>query len=300
MVDWVGLPVARKGLVAAILGREVVRTVARDLSAAQIPIMPLKGVLLQQLVYARDPSRRSISDVDLLVPAAQFEPALEILLSKGYQPLFASRSLIEVALRSPLGLTVDLHRRLFSPFRYRLREVEVFHRARLDKELFGVQVTVAHPLDTLAHLVGKWVSDQGHFEAASRAEDLGLLVKFYDLNAPRAAAHLEAMGMARAARFVFSELQTLAPFFTRGLAALEPDPVGSACVRAAGQFLRQGRRGMPSIASAHLLNSSLPQGIRSLVAVASKRGKFEWARRSAKATPRTMRPFFSRNRLRRK
>lgn len=242
--------------------------------------MPLKGVLLQHLLYA-DPAERLVSDVDVLVPEDRFEAAIEALLADGFELQKVGRSLIEVALRSPKGLAVDLHRSLFSPARYKLSTAGVFRRSTLDERSFGVPVHVAHPHDTAAHLLGKFVSDHVVDEAEFRLTELFRWVEHTRIEPVAFAEHLRAAGLARAARYALAcgHRQLGSPFFGQALSALPADPVGAACALVARELMPrlQGTRLSPL--PAHLLNSSLPRAGASLARSAINR--FRHARRRA-------------------
>jgi hypothetical protein len=188
-----------RGFALSVLGREALIAVARDLRPEGIPVMPLKGVLLQLLTYT-DPAARLISDVDVLVPPAHFEAAVERLLRAGYRLIGVGRSGIEVALRSPLGITIDLHQRLFCAGRFRLSAAGVLRRARRDTRL-GAPLWWPDGRDVLAHLIGKWVTDHRQADV-ERARDLAVAAAHYVLPAPVLAAHLERHGLTRAAHYV--------------------------------------------------------------------------------------------------
>lgn len=220
--------------------------------------MPLKGVLFQLLLYA-DPADRLLSDVDLLVPSEDFPAAIEALVAAGFEPEKIGRSLIEVALRSPRGLSVDLHRQLFSPGRYRLSTRAVFARASRDDRLLGVPLQIADPYDTAAHLIGKYVSDHVSSEAPARLAELGQWVEHSHLDPARLARHARACGMARAARHVFGQgaASDERVFFAAALAALPFDPLGHACARLAGVLMPSVDGTALAPLPAHLLNTSL-------------------------------------------
>src|SRR6266511_5085875 len=101
-----------RAFTASVIARETLREVARALGDSGIPVMPLKGVLFQLVLYA-DPAERRLCDVDVLVPESRFAEAIAILMQHGYRPESAGPSWIEAAFRSPRGLPLDLHRRVF-------------------------------------------------------------------------------------------------------------------------------------------------------------------------------------------
>jgi Uncharacterised nucleotidyltransferase len=252
--------VERRSFVKAVLARETLRDAALALHARGIPLVPLKGVLFQQVLYT-DPAQRLLTDVDVLVRERDFGSAIGALRDARFDVQHAARSLIGVALRSPRGLTVDLHRRLFSRARYRLSTESVFARATRDEALLGVPVHLAHPYDTAAHLIGKFVSDHVLEERVPRLDELLLWAQRYRIDPADLARHLQANGLGRAARYTLgcgAELLGDA-FFRDALAALPRDPVGWACARAARHLMPRWRATAFAAAPAHLLNSSLPR-----------------------------------------
>jgi hypothetical protein len=246
-----------------IAAKEILRIAATALGGQGIAVMPLEGVLFQQLLYP-DPTERALSDVDVLVPTADFPRAIAVLCAEGFKPVSVGRSFIEVSLASPRGLAVDLHRRLFCRARYSLSTAAVFERATRDERLLGVPIYIAHPHDTAAHLIGKFVSD--HFvsehvvdgalprllELARWADHCGIIPK-------RLARHLDASGLARAARHTLQRGVDLTddPFFPAVLAELPRDPVGELCVSLARRLMPRLDGTWLAAAPAQLLNASL-------------------------------------------
>ncbi|HET9955195.1 MAG TPA: nucleotidyltransferase family protein [Polyangiaceae bacterium] len=252
------LPVPVRRFALSVLASEILRDVAVTLQARGIPVMPLKGVLFQRLLYA-DPTERLLSDVDVLVPESEFEVAIQALRDASFCAPRVGRSLVEVALRSPKGLDVDLHRRLFSPARYRLETDAVFRRATRDDRLLGVPLYIAHPLDTAAHLIGKFVSDHVVADSLKRLRELLLWVEHCDIQPEALASHLDAHGLSRAARYALGCGNEVLgnPFFSATLAALPPDPIGRACAHVARSLMPRWRRTPLAAAPSHLLNDSI-------------------------------------------
>jgi hypothetical protein len=251
----------RRRFTIAVLASEILRDAARALGAVGIPVMPLKGVLLQRVLYA-DPAERLMSDVDVLVPEHQFGQAITALLGAGFRPQKVGRSLIEVALSSPKGLAIDLHRRLFSLGRYRLTTEAVFRRAAPDESLFGVPLHIAHPHDTAAHLIGKLVSDHAVSDAVPRLEELARWAAHAQIDPAELAQHLARSVLGRAARYTSAMGTELigGPFFPALLRALPADPVGQACARLARSVLPRLDGTALAPVAAHLLNESLARG----------------------------------------
>jgi hypothetical protein len=275
------------------MAREVLRDVAAVLAREGIPVMPLKGVLFQLLLYG-DPAERALLDVDVLVPRRCFGRAIRALIRAGFRPRSASVSLIEGALWSPRGMLVDLHRQLFSRGRYKLSTDAVFRRATRDDRLLGVPLQLAHPHDTAAHLIGKFVSDHEGSEPLQRLEELARWAQRCSIDPWRLARHLALCGMARAGRYTLQRGCELSadPFFPAALAGLPADPLGRACARLArGLMLELGDGGWGAL-PAHLLNTSLPSGGVSLAWSALERLRHSWLTRRAGAGDGDWSPFF--------
>ncbi|MCB1056470.1 MAG: nucleotidyltransferase family protein [Acidobacteria bacterium] len=99
---------------ALALGTEAL---TRPLRGAGIPVLLLKGAALLRTVYG-DPGRRSMGDVDLLVPPERWREALQVVRSTGAEAYDAPGRAVtlehfhELHLRLPAGGVVDLHRGL--------------------------------------------------------------------------------------------------------------------------------------------------------------------------------------------
>jgi hypothetical protein len=177
-------------------------------------------------------------------------------------PLSAGRSLIEVALRSPQGITVDLHYRLFSFGRYGLTTADLFHRAQRDESYVRAPLWMPYGLDVLSHLIGKWVSDQLSGDVSrrhhvSRAVDIALAYTHYGRPAKQLAQHLRRYGLGRAARFALPRAARLTgdASLLDPIAFLPRDPLAPAYLTS-GEL---GFRHLPptwSALPAHLLNGS--------------------------------------------
>jgi hypothetical protein len=277
-----------------VIARETLREVASLLVDRGIPVMPLKGVLFQLTLYA-DPAERRLTDVDVLVPEGRFVDAIDVLVQHGYRPVSAGPSWIEAAFRSPRGLPLDLHRRVFCPRRYRMGTDELFLRATRDEALLGVPLWIQQPLDTLAHLVGKFVSDHVHSAAVPRLAELEKLVDHHGLEPAAAARHLGHCGLARAARHVLSRgsRERRHAFYDAALAALPAAALDGAVVRVAGRLSRQLEHGRLAPLSSHLLNTSLLQGAHSLALAAAYAGQHALLARAGGAGGGYWAPFFS-------
>ena len=283
-----------RAFAASVIARETLRDVARLMHEARIPLMPLKGVLFQLMLYA-DPAERSLCDVDVLVPERHFVRAIDILMQHGFRPFSAGPSWIEASFDAPRGLPLDLHRRVFCPLRYRMPTDDIFFRATVNRELLGVPLWIQNPLDTLAHLVGKFVSDHVHSGAAPRLAELEKLVDHHFITAAPAVRHLLRAGLGRAALHVFSRgaAERSHPFHAAALAALPKGIVSSAVVDLAGQLSARLEEGRLAPLSAHLLNTSLLRGATSLALAVTYAAKYARLSRAQGASGGYWAPFFS-------
>ena len=68
-----------------LLRAGLLRRVASTLAASGIPVMPLKGALFAYWIYD-DPEERLGGDIDVLVPGAAFEQAMNVLTALGFVP----------------------------------------------------------------------------------------------------------------------------------------------------------------------------------------------------------------------
>lgn len=245
------LAAAARRYTAAVVAREVVRDVVVCLG--DIDVMPLKGVLLQQLVY--DPADRSLRDVDIAVRSRDFKTACGRLLEKGYVLVREEHGGYEVTLRTDrFPLCVDLHRRFAASRRFRLTPNAMFSRGRVDEELFGCRVVIPDDYDVYSHLLAHSALDYVGGAGWHRPEDLTRLAAARHLAPAACARRLEEAGLARWARFA---LRPSAPtgqgaFAHSVVANLKPDSVGEAWATLA--------------ATVHALDSS-PPFLRSVTSV---------------------------------
>jgi hypothetical protein len=158
--------------------------------------MPLKGVLLQKLVY-RDESFRPIVDVDLLVPEARFFEAYAELRGAGFTDERWELGRWQVTLRNPTGppLGVDLHRRLARTSRARLTAAGMFQRGTIDTQLFGAPVVLPCPDDLFAHLLLHATLHWLNLGRLHRPRDFEEVARALALDPERCAKHLADQGL---------------------------------------------------------------------------------------------------------
>lgn len=252
----------KRALASYLIGRSVLQKCVSVLAPLGIPVVPLKGIWLQQFVY-RDHTTRLITDVDVLVPHAEYERARHALVRAGWKPHVEDVSESSY-LAEGLPLAVDLHLDLYTRGAFRTSLDAIFARARPDTEAFGCPVLLPDPLDVLSHLVGHalkggsaWAGEGNEFT------DIPRLAQAFALSPQACAARLVENGLARAARFVLplTAAHDPAGFGARTLASLPPDPIGAGLAHIA----RRWQRTQPNHPRAHtmvgfMLDSSLWRG----------------------------------------
>jgi hypothetical protein len=184
-------------------GPALVKRVAEILQKQGIPLMPLKGVLLQKLVYGEQ-TFRPISDVDILVPEAQFPEACRALRREGFTEEHWELGGWQVTLRDPTGppLGVDLHRRIARTSRARLSPEGMFQRGVRDAHVFGVPVTLPCPEDLFAHLLLHATLHWLKQSSLHRPQDFEWTAGALALDVDRCARHLSEQGLLIHARLM--------------------------------------------------------------------------------------------------
>jgi Uncharacterised nucleotidyltransferase len=189
-----------------VAGPNLVRDVAAVLASEHIPIMPLKGVLLQAIVYKT--SFRPMADVDLLVPPDSFERARSALRRAGFEVLGIGRDIFR---RPGSILEVDLHRNLSMPSRSRLSAEDMFLRGRSDVDLFGVPVVVPDARDLYAHLLLHLTLDWLIRGGLHHPQDFEAVPDALGLSVSSVAEHLRTVGLEPHAYLMLPLLEPLNP-----------------------------------------------------------------------------------------
>jgi len=248
-------------LAAALIARHDFAHAVRLLNEVGIIPMPLKGVLLQHIVY-QDPSDRLLSDADLLVPPGRFEEALAALRRAGHRIDPEGRA--GVSTKGPdAQLEVDVHRRPFSPGLYNLSGSDLFSGGSIDKKIFGAVVVLPDPADLYAHLIGNFAKGRHGAEAKPQLRDFSVVASRFNLAAQPIARHLERHGLARAARYALPHVHDA--FSDAVLRALRVDRIGHASAAVARRITSQvGSAGRLSLVAPHLVNRSLARGVLSV------------------------------------
>lgn len=255
---------ARRRAATSLAATGLVADVAEKLASSGIAVMPVKGALLQHWLY-EDPSERPLTDVDLLVRPGALQQATELLEAAGYWRTHHS-SVGGIVMRTPLGLMLDLHSQLFDCARYRLPTDEVFARSSEDDSLYGTSVRLPSPLDAYAHLIGKFGSDHLDARSLGRLDEISRMSARLEISPKTAARHLVHCGMGRVARYVLPLVhQTTGDGFAlQAYGHLPLDPIGRGIVAIANPVLAAASpESRAGALIAHLLNESLPRGLRS-------------------------------------
>jgi hypothetical protein len=129
----------RATVAASLLAEQSARPLIAALRARGIPMLLLKGAALVRVLYA-DPGRRSMADLDLLVPAARWREAITAARQLGWHALadehrpVTSRSDYVRALARPDAINVEIHRGLSARSQFAIDYDALFARARPDRD----------------------------------------------------------------------------------------------------------------------------------------------------------------------
>lgn len=168
----IGLPELRESycqiaLLAAIHERTL-GELASAFAARGLPWTPVKGAAYARTIYA-EPAHRPMSDLDVLVPASDFDRAIQILEGLGYrQRPVSSRTRHAQTLMRATHEVIDLHRSMLQPMRASSQLSDIWARADGRDPELGFVV-----LDPIDHLVL-------HVAHMARHEFIVPLVSFVD------------------------------------------------------------------------------------------------------------------------
>jgi hypothetical protein len=252
----------KRALASYLIGRTVLQKCVAVLDPLGIPVVPLKGLWLQQFVY-REGGARLITDVDVLVPRSGYLQARAALARAGWRLNFEDVS--ESAYAAPgMPLAIDLHVDLYTRAAFRTSLDAIFARATPDTAAFDCPVLLPDPLDVLSHLVGHALKGGTAWAGeGNELSDIPRLAERFELSPEQCAVRLADNGLARAARFVLplTAAHDSQRFGARTLACLPADPLGAWLARCAQRW--QDTR--PGDARAHtvvgfMLDSSLWRG----------------------------------------
>ncbi len=129
----------------------------RSLHEAGIQTALLKGAALV-LQYYGDYGLRPMYDFDILIPAGQRSPALELIHSLGFTPVWDTRETTEVFasrhgwdFKDADGRQVDLHWRVFHDYGEPEADIE-FWKAAVPVMVHGIPSRTLNPADQLLHV----------------------------------------------------------------------------------------------------------------------------------------------------
>ena len=144
-----------------------------------IPLCPIKGILLLDSIYADDLSRRTIVDIDLLIPPGDINTAVERLKPLGWEMMEADSGDYHVRLAGHKSV-LELHRQL--DFRHspesRWNQLSLIAGVTHDRDVWLLPPEV-HFAYLVAHFVKhtpvyrlKWVVDVLLLAGRQKAEEL--------------------------------------------------------------------------------------------------------------------------------
>jgi hypothetical protein len=156
-----------------VLAVEALRIVARELEAAGVIVMPVKGIALAPWHYP-DVADRSFVDVDLVVSEPDFDVAVRTLGGK-HRVSWSSPDLLELNLLVS-GFQVEVHGALGRREILDLTTSEVLSRSGLDSDTFGVVVRRIDDLDHILLICANLLKDGFEGAFPHRVNDLRLLL----------------------------------------------------------------------------------------------------------------------------
>jgi hypothetical protein len=150
-----------------------VKPVLAQLQAAGIDVLALKGLPLA-LQYYEDPGLRPMADVDVLVPYAKFDAALDVLEGDGWRDLQLDaprerrrRMYHGAGMSHPDGRALDVHWQLALPFVFPHAEAassDDLWCASVPLTLGDLEIRTLCPTDMLLHVIvhGLWAGSSAN------------------------------------------------------------------------------------------------------------------------------------------
>ena len=229
----------------------------------------LKGAWLGTHAYP-DPALRPMRDLDIWVPVEGVLGAYQVLLEHGYAPFEPPEmTLVDIVrldkhmppLRSPRGIAIELHHRLWEP-EGRLDHPsptadEAAIRARSQTDADGIRML--DPQDTLAHLIVHAVYSHRLDCGPLLLSDIDFLLRRAPSDWPRFWAEARAGNWQQGARLVLELVQRWRP---GAVVELTGDPAPAELVEAAPDLLLQE---LDTRQSAQLAATTLKAGPARLV-----------------------------------
>ncbi|UJR80435.1 Hypothetical protein I5071_24820 [Sandaracinus amylolyticus] len=256
---------------AVVAGRELLARAADALATVDVVPVALKGVVLSALSEGWGAPPRRMLDVDVLVRPRERDVAERALAAAGLEPV--ARSAVATTMRSSeLGLDLDLHAALVEPELFQLDTEGLVERAEDASALFGHPVLVLERHDMYAHLVAHFARNRSNVRDQRRLGDFSIVARALPMRPEVLATHLVDRGLARAARYALALASRQGDRFAASvLSALPRDTVGAIVARGAESWLSAHAGNAPlAVPALHALNHSLPAGMRSLTAHATR------------------------------
>ncbi len=213
-----------KNWLSQALAADALRLLAPVARALDMPLVPIKGVVLGRWLY-EDTAERPLSDLDLLIRHRDREPLKNEIRRLGWQLVRDSEELRELAFIVG-GVMVEAHAEVVRRDLTRLRVEDLLARATAESRTFGFEIRrlddVDHTLLLLVELVKDWFVEAN----AHQPEDLERLLRRISHRAPdliaRAAEAGFTTGLHNAARWLAEAHHSEG--FTNLLARVGPPP----------------------------------------------------------------------------
>ena len=146
ILDW-----SRANTLRQLRRHAVLRRIAGSLDEARIPLIVLKGMALAYIAYP-NPYCRSMADIDLFVPRANLERAIQVVRDLDLREVRVCFSQQGPAFASPDHLVyIEIHGSLLSFEKFGVDSDSLWSRSRAG-DLGGIQVRVLCPEDFVEHL----------------------------------------------------------------------------------------------------------------------------------------------------
>jgi hypothetical protein len=210
--------------------RHIARTVLDYLAEAGIPLIVFRGAALGETVYG-NPVLRHSHDLNLLLPPADQEKAVRVLVARGFMPVGGAPAPDAVTLQHRSLLPILVHNQLFRVSYCHLSWTELWERS-IDGVVADRPVRLLSPEDTLLHTCSQATLRPGRLPLVWACDALLILRHYPELDwtvflggAQRSRTQLPAY---IALRYLAESLQCVipAPVLERlGTAVMRLDPV---------------------------------------------------------------------------
>jgi hypothetical protein len=150
--------VYQQNIIRNIIISDQSRLVMKAMNAANIPTIPLKGIVLANSVF-ESIGLRKMSDIDLLVPSEKLARAVEILTGMGYKTLepFSLDSIIQFRMHLPPfvkkdHVTIEIHWNITSPNTYYSIDPQELWEQAVPGQILDYETLILSPEDFLLHI----------------------------------------------------------------------------------------------------------------------------------------------------